>query len=78
MWQKETVFAYLILNTTEADEVRFDLCNVNFLSQEPRGCCAAYDPLMLQNWSSSAESTHANTEVSVRGHCLVSNGKSTE
>ena len=33
---------------------------------------------MLQNWSSSAESAHANTEASVSGHRLYSDGKSIE
>ena len=31
---------------------------------------------MLQNWSLSTESAHANTEASVSGHCLDSSGKS--
>ena len=35
---------------------------------------AVYDPLMLQNRSSSAELAHANTEANVSGHCLDSGG----
>ena len=33
---------------------------------------------MLQNRGSSAESTHANTEASVSGHRLYSDGKTIE
>ena len=39
---------------------------------------AVYDPLMLQNRSSSTESAHAITEASVSGHRLYSDGKSIE
>ena len=54
------------------------MSNVNSLSQEPRRGRAVYDPLMLQNRSSSAESAHANTEASVIGHRLDSGGKKME
>ena len=67
-----------ILNTTEANDVQFDLCNVNLLFQEPREGCAVDDPLMLQNRRSSAESTLANTNASVSRHRLDSSGKSLE
>ena len=67
-----------ILNTTEADEARFDLCNVNSFFLGHRGGHAVSDQLLLQNQSSSAESAHANTEASVSGHCLDSSGKTIE
>ena len=51
------------------------MSNVNSLAYEPRRGCAVKDSLVLQNWSSSAESAHAITEASVTGHRLYSDGK---
>ena len=55
--------------------MRFDLCKGNSFS---RSTHAVQDPLMPQNRSLSAESTHANTEASVSGHCLDSSWKGIE
>ena len=43
--------------------------------EEPREARAVQHSLWLKNWSSSAETAHANTEAGVSGHCLDYSGK---
>ena len=54
--------------------MRLGLFYANVFREPPEGH-ATYDSLLLQNRSSSTYSAHANTEASVRGHCLDSSGK---
>ena len=61
-----------------ADEVRFDLCNVNSVSRDIVRVVQFKTHNFFTVSSSSTESAHANTDASVSGNCLHSSGKSME
>ena len=65
-----------ILKSTETDEVRFDVFNVNSFFLGTSWARAVQNSLMPQNRSSSMESAHANAEAGVSVHRLGSGGMS--